>query len=200
MSTTIERDPVIWKELPSLPGHFTPRQWRFIGLSRGERCDFVVELVSRHPNVPDTYQPRAVFCHNVLYCPDWVSMRDLVPDMYSVYAIQYRHADGSWQKLPAGATETRGNVQQFRIMGEDGNVLAYHNSADRCREDIHAIQEMVIRSHRERFPDTPYNRHAALGHKMGRYSPNGVDIIEECDECKARFLHNPAIGYPVTIR
>jgi len=46
---------------------------------------------------------------------------------------------------------------------------------------------------------TPYQKHAQLDHKTSRYSPNGIDIIEECDECHMRFLHNPAIGYPVTI-
>jgi hypothetical protein len=47
---------------------------------------------------------------------------------------------------------------------------------------------------------TPYNRHAALGHQMTRYSPNGVEIIEECVDCPSRWLHNPSIGYPVTMR
>jgi hypothetical protein len=47
---------------------------------------------------------------------------------------------------------------------------------------------------------TPYDQHAALGHDVSRYSPNGVDIIEECSTCGARFLHNPCIGYPVTMR
>lgn len=53
----------------------------------------------------------------------------------------------------------------------------------------------------EQEPDnlTPYQRHEQLGHEMTRYSPNGVDIIEECTECGARWLHNPCIGYPVTL-
>lgn len=46
---------------------------------------------------------------------------------------------------------------------------------------------------------TPYQIHATLNHQpMSRYSPNAVDIIEECD-CGQRFLHNPSIGYPVTL-
>lgn len=46
---------------------------------------------------------------------------------------------------------------------------------------------------------TPYERHAELDHHMTRHSPNGVDIIEECSDCGMRWLHNPAIGYPVTM-
>ncbi len=48
---------------------------------------------------------------------------------------------------------------------------------------------------------TPYRNHERLGHNMTRYSPNGVDIIEECSEpgCGARFLHNPAIDHPITL-
>ncbi len=38
---------------------------------------------------------------------------------------------------------------------------------------------------------------------MGRYSPNGIDIVEECDPCGARFPWHPgdkyAYGYPVGI-
>lgn len=47
---------------------------------------------------------------------------------------------------------------------------------------------------------TPYQRHAQEGHIMTRYSPNGVQIIEECPNCGQRFLHDPCIGYPVTMR
>ena len=48
---------------------------------------------------------------------------------------------------------------------------------------------------------TPYERHAAQGHgPMGRYSPNGLDIIEECDHCGARFMHRGIIGDTVTLR
>jgi hypothetical protein len=46
---------------------------------------------------------------------------------------------------------------------------------------------------------TPYENHKTLAHKMTRYSPNGIDIVEECEECEARFIHNPSIGYPVTL-
>ncbi len=44
---------------------------------------------------------------------------------------------------------------------------------------------------------TPYKLHAELGHTMTRFSPNGIETIEECEDCGARWLHNPAIGYPV---
>jgi hypothetical protein len=48
---------------------------------------------------------------------------------------------------------------------------------------------------------TPYQNHEMLGHNMTRSSPNGVDIIEECStpNCGARFLHNPAVGHPITL-
>lgn len=46
---------------------------------------------------------------------------------------------------------------------------------------------------------TPYQTHQSQcsGH-VTTHSPNGVDTIEECD-CGARFLHNPAIGHPVSL-
>ena len=49
-------------------------------------------------------------------------------------------------------------------------------------------------------PLTPYGIHDTLGHHMTTWSPNGIDIIEECTDCGARWLHSPAIGYPVTLR
>lgn len=46
---------------------------------------------------------------------------------------------------------------------------------------------------------TPYEKHKQAGHRpMWRHSPDAFVIIEEC-ECGARFLHNPAIGYPVSL-
>lgn len=48
-------------------------------------------------------------------------------------------------------------------------------------------------------PMTPYRLHDALNHHMTRYSPNSVDIIEECTDCGARFLHNPDSEYPITL-
>jgi len=46
---------------------------------------------------------------------------------------------------------------------------------------------------------TPYQRHEGLGHHMARHSPNGVDIIEECSDCGARFLHNPCFDFPISL-
>lgn len=46
---------------------------------------------------------------------------------------------------------------------------------------------------------TPYQVHQTLNHHMSRHSPNGYDIIEECDDCGQRWQHNPSIGYPVTL-
>jgi hypothetical protein len=46
---------------------------------------------------------------------------------------------------------------------------------------------------------TPYEKHSKLGHKTVRHSPNGIDIIEECTTCGMRWLHNPSVGYPVTM-
>lgn len=66
--------------------------------------------------------------------------------------------------------------------------LRYHVTGAIKRGEAVAIVEV-----------TPYQKHAALNHApMSRYSPNSVDIIEECD-CGARFMHNPCIGYPVTL-
>lgn len=51
---------------------------------------------------------------------------------------------------------------------------------------------------------TPYNEHKEIAaetpadHRITRHSPNGVDLIEECS-CGRRFLHNPCIGYPLTL-
>jgi len=47
---------------------------------------------------------------------------------------------------------------------------------------------------------TPYQQHAAYGHVTCRFSPNGVQIIEECSQCGMRFLHDPCFGYPITMR
>ncbi len=46
---------------------------------------------------------------------------------------------------------------------------------------------------------TPYQKHQALEHESTFYSPNGVDEVEECADCYMRFLHNPCIGYPITL-
>ena len=47
---------------------------------------------------------------------------------------------------------------------------------------------------------TPYEKHKKLDHKTGRYSPDGFQIIEECQECPGQWLHDPLIGYPVTLQ
>ena len=46
---------------------------------------------------------------------------------------------------------------------------------------------------------TPYEIHATLNHETSRYSPDGLETIEECDDCGQRWQHNPVIGYPVTL-
>ena len=46
---------------------------------------------------------------------------------------------------------------------------------------------------------TPYQVHATLNHSMSRYSPDSVQVIEECGDCGQRWLHDPVIGYPVTL-
>lgn len=38
---------------------------------------------------------------------------------------------------------------------------------------------------------TPFEYHKGLNHKTTKHSPNGIDQIEECITCKARFLHQP---------
>ena len=47
---------------------------------------------------------------------------------------------------------------------------------------------------------TPYQIHETLNHHTTRHSPDGVQIIEECSECGQRWLHDPVLGYPVTLR
>lgn len=37
---------------------------------------------------------------------------------------------------------------------------------------------------------TPYQNHAALNHRTTEYSPDGINRIEECAECGARFMHS----------
>jgi hypothetical protein len=51
-----------------------------------------------------------------------------------------------------------------------------------------------------RSGETPYENHAALDHSFSRYSPNGFDLIEECDDCPMRFLRSPTCIYPITLR
>ena len=47
---------------------------------------------------------------------------------------------------------------------------------------------------------TPYEQHEKQGHgPMTRSSPDGFQIIEECEDCGGRWLHDPLIGYPVTL-
>ena len=58
---------------------------------------------------------------------------------------------------------------------------------------------IYIRSSKE-LSITPYEKHLRLGHKVVRYSPNGIDLIEECKECVYRFLHTPGRDYPVKLR
>lgn len=55
-------------------------------------------------------------------------------------------------------------------------------------------QERV--SDKEGLEMTPYEDHAALGHKTVRHSPDGFVVIEECPECGARFLLTPLDKYP----
>mgnify|MGYP001598135500 CR=1 FL=1 len=53
---------------------------------------------------------------------------------------------------------------------------------------------------REEF-QTPYENHKKSGHPTTEYSPNGIDIIEECTipECGARFLWQSGRDYPLTL-
>jgi len=46
---------------------------------------------------------------------------------------------------------------------------------------------------------TPYQKHNLLNHQTSRYSPNGIDTLEECEDCGMRFLHSVAFGYPITL-
>jgi hypothetical protein len=44
---------------------------------------------------------------------------------------------------------------------------------------------------------TPYETHASHKHHVTTHSPNGIDLIEECTECPARFLvHHTEPEFP----
>jgi hypothetical protein len=47
---------------------------------------------------------------------------------------------------------------------------------------------------------TPYQRHVQSGHKTTTHSPNGTVIMEECEVCGVRYLHDPMVGYPIMLR
>jgi len=47
--------------------------------------------------------------------------------------------------------------------------------------------------------NTPYKKHSELKHKTTWYSPDSFQQIEECTICGMRFLHDPIIGYPITM-
>lgn len=47
---------------------------------------------------------------------------------------------------------------------------------------------------------TPYQQHRKLGHPTTWSSPNGVDKIEECETCGARFMHAAGDPWPISMR
>ena len=47
---------------------------------------------------------------------------------------------------------------------------------------------------------TPYQDHQEMRHKMSRYSPNGVDSIEECTTCLRAWIRKPDSEYPIELR
>tara|TARA_Y100000310_G_scaffold345758_1_gene469365 strand:- start:4058 stop:4258 length:201 start_codon:yes stop_codon:yes gene_type:complete len=47
---------------------------------------------------------------------------------------------------------------------------------------------------------TPYEKHSKLKHKVSSHSPNGYDIIIECEECPQRFLIHPGDKYPISMK
>ena len=46
---------------------------------------------------------------------------------------------------------------------------------------------------------TPYQQHHTVNHHSTFYSPNGIDVIEECADCGARWLHHFAYSFPLTL-
>ena len=46
---------------------------------------------------------------------------------------------------------------------------------------------------------TRYEHHKDTAHQTTYYSPDGIVQIEECTVCGARFLHDPAFDYPITM-
>lgn len=47
---------------------------------------------------------------------------------------------------------------------------------------------------------TPYQQHQKLGHATTWHSPDGVDKIEECNECGARYMHAAGDPWPISLR
>lgn len=43
---------------------------------------------------------------------------------------------------------------------------------------------------------TPYENHKEWNHKTTWVSHNGIDKVEECAECLARFLHRGGVDEP----
>lgn len=80
---TQQYDPAIYRELEPLANGYVPkvhRRYTFTGESRGEHCNFPVELIAPHPSVPGYYRCQAVFAMNVWYQPDWIRLEDLTPN------------------------------------------------------------------------------------------------------------------------
>jgi hypothetical protein len=48
-------------------------------------------------------------------------------------------------------------------------------------------------------PLSPFAQHQRLNHHMSQHSPNGYDIIKECDECPMRFMLHPGDKYWITM-
>ena len=46
---------------------------------------------------------------------------------------------------------------------------------------------------------TPYEQHALLEHALTKYSPNGVDLIEQCTVCAAQWLWLSTLDYPLPL-
>jgi hypothetical protein len=64
---------------PEYPG-FVRRRFQFKGISRGQRCNFPVEITGRHPTLPDYVTVSAVVADNVYFEPHgWTHIRDLEP-------------------------------------------------------------------------------------------------------------------------
>ena len=119
--------------------------------------------------------------------------------------VAHVYQDGQWQGTSTGGFGTPqaamkdgdhlvAHVEHFAKKGQKpARPWGQYESQKRMRaggKGRHAAPEKV---------DTPYTQHAKFGHHMSRYSPNGYDIIEECDVCGMRWLHHPGDKYPVTM-
>jgi hypothetical protein len=51
--------------------------YQFVGVSLGKKCNFPVEILEEHFDVPGQFRARAIAAVNTWYVPDWIGAHDL---------------------------------------------------------------------------------------------------------------------------